>query len=117
MTAWLVILLLTAIAALLHEAGHLAGALAVGANIRGIGLSWVGLSGRITVWPPCRWRAIAHLLAGPAVNLVAGLACYSGGPEWETAGMVNVLTALFNTVLPQSDGWRAWQVATGGPHA
>jgi hypothetical protein len=108
-TPALVGVLLALVATLAHEVGHLAGALLVGAEIRGVGLSWVGLSCHVRVDPPCRWRCVVHLLAGPAMNALLAAGCWLGD-AWPTFALVNVLLAVFNLTFPKSDGWQAWKV-------
>jgi hypothetical protein len=91
------------IAAVIHEAGHVAGALLTGSRIDRIGINWRGPYLVITVDPPCRWKAVANLLSGPAANLLCGLA---GG----TFGLISVAMGILNLIMPMSDGMQAIRV-------
>lgn len=91
------------IAAVIHESGHVAAALLTGARIDRIGVDWYGPFLTITVEPPCRWKAITNLMAGPAANFLCGLA---GG----TFGLISVAMGLLNLILPGSDGMQSMRV-------
>jgi hypothetical protein len=111
MTTIAICLILAVLATLCHEVGHLGGAYLVGAEIRGVGLSWAGPYVHARVDPPCRWKAVICLLSGCGVNLALALGCWWF--EMDTAALVNALMAGFNLVLPKSDGWQAWKAASG----
>jgi hypothetical protein len=97
---------LAIIATIAHEIGHLVCALTTGAHVKAVRLSWVGLSLRTCVDPPCQWRVQVNYLSGPLMNLMLAGMCWN---LWYTFAWMNLLTAVFNLVLPRSDGWQAWQ--------
>lgn len=88
------------IAAAVHEAGHVTAALLTGAKIGGFGVDWRGPHLAIRIEPPCQWKAVANLMAGPGVNLLCGLA---GG----IFGIISLAMGLLNLILPGSDGMQA----------
>jgi hypothetical protein len=111
MTALPLSIALAILATLAHEIGHLLGAVVTGAEIKAIGIRWAGFYVHACVNPPCRWKARVNLLSGAVANALLALACW--GLDWKTFALVNALTALFNLLLPKSDGWQAARIAVG----
>ncbi len=96
-----------ALAMILHEAGHLSMALALGIKVKHVGLRWKGLYTIREVGSPA--RNLVATLAGPLTNAVL-MAFWHWSP---TFGLANFCFALCN-ILPieGSDGDRAlrcWQ--------
>ena len=98
---------LVLIAAVAHEAGHVAGALLTGSRINRAGFRWIGPFIEITVDPPCRWKAVANLMSGPAANLACGV---FGG----AFGIISVTIGVLNLILPMSDGAQALKICRQG---
>ncbi len=94
-------LLLGILAMLLHEAGHLVAALAIGIRVKRIGLRWKGLYTVREAGPPAKNIVIS--LAGPCVNLLL----IATWPWWPTFGLANLCYTFFNLLpLQGSDGDR-----------
>ena len=97
----------------LHELGHALMAKLVGAKIKAWGLNRTGPYVRVSINPPCMWRAQLCLFSGPLVNLLLSLLFLATNPVLHVVGMLNLPFALFNLLLPRSDGWQMWKATTG----
>ncbi|MFZ0743996.1 MAG: hypothetical protein WAM85_06300 [Terracidiphilus sp.] len=97
-------LFLGVLAMALHEAAHLAMALAVGVRIKKIGFHWKGLYTLREAGSPAKNALIS--LAGPLANLALLLTWH-----WSaTFGIANLCFTFFNLLpLQGSDGDRVWQ--------
>ena len=94
-------LLFGILAMLIHEAGHMAAAQAIGIRIKSIGLCWKGLYTVRETGSPAKNLLIS--LAGPLTNVVL-LAFW---PLSHTFGLANLCFAFFNLIpLRGSDGDR-----------
>jgi len=95
--------LIALVVMILHEAGHLAAARALGIRIKRAGISWRGMyvvreTGSATA-------NLITTLAGPLFNLSLALAW----PLSREFALINALFALGNLLpLEGSDGQRAW---------
>jgi Zn-dependent protease len=89
------------VAMVLHEAGHLLAALAVGIKIRGVGLRWKGLYTVREAGPPAKNLLVS--LAGPLTNLLLILSWH-----WSpTFGLANLCFGVCNLLpIGGSDGER-----------
>ncbi len=93
-------------AILIHETGHALAASALGYSWRPTIVRWHGLpvGPAIQMVQPTRWDSAVIALAGPAANLVTGVAAwYLGGVSF---GFLSVLLGLVSLVpLHGLDGW------------
>lgn len=95
-------LLLGILGMALHEAGHLAMALAVGVKVKNVGFCWKGMYTVREAGPPLKNLIIS--LAGPAVNL----ALLFTWPWAREFALANLCFTVFNLIpIKGSDGDRA----------
>ncbi len=87
----------------LHEAAHVAAALALGINVKGFGVSWKGVY--IVRESGSPLQNLITTLAGPFLNLL--LAAAWPGPH--NFAFLNLLFGVCNLLpIAGSDGQRAW---------
>ena len=97
---------LVVLAAMLHEAGHLAALRLVGAHIEGITLTVFGAEIRADTRYLPYWKDIFCTLAGPGVNIAAAFILARGSEDYLLAG-ANLLQGGFNLLpLTGLDGAR-----------
>lgn len=101
------VLPLTALFALCHEGGHLAGLRLAGARVEAVRLTAFGAEIRADTRYLPYGREIACTLAGPAVNLALALV-FARGLGWYLPAGINLFMGCFNLLpLPSLDGGRA----------
>lgn len=91
---------------LLHEAGHVAMAQALGFHVTQVHLSVMGAT---TVYEADHRTAHERVLvaaAGPAVSVALAVVFALMGGIWEQLAVLNLLVAVFNLIpIPGFDGW------------
>lgn len=94
-------------AMVLHEAAHVITAIALGINVKRVGLGWKGIYTVRDQGTPGKNLLVS--LAGPITNLVLILSWH----WWPVFGMANMCVGLTNLLpIDGSDGlrvWRCWQ--------
>lgn len=94
-------------AMVLHEAAHIVAAMALGVEVKGVGLGWKGIYTLRDPGTPGRNLLVS--LAGPLMNLVLILSWH----WWPTFGMANLCVGIVNLLpIEGSDGlriMRCWQ--------
>jgi Zn-dependent protease len=96
------VMLLGVPAMVLHECGHVVGALMCGVKVKRVGVCRRGLYTVREQGP--KWSNIAVSAAGPLVNLVLAIALWN---SMTTFAEVNVIACLYNLLpIPNSDGTR-----------
>lgn len=93
------------LACLLHEAGHIAMAAAMGGRVVELSLSVVGAELRIHYDTPLNYGQESMVaLAGPAVNLLSGILSMALG--WRLAAALSLAAGIFNLlpILPLDGG-------------
>lgn len=113
---WKMILLILS-AAVVHELGHYVVLRAVGGRAVTLGIGPMGANLRTDCYRLSYGREMLAILAGPAVNLLAGLALAAGGKYtgWETlyeAAGAHMMAGCFNLLpIRNLDGGRLVQLA------
>lgn len=91
---------------LLHEAGHVLMAQALGFHVTQVHLSVMGAT---TVYEAEHRSAHERVLvaaAGPAVSVALAVVFALMGGPWEELAVLNLLVAVFNLIpIPGFDGW------------
>ena len=104
---WGTALFFLLLAALCHEAGHLAALWLLGARVKRIRLGWLGAEICSDTARLSYVQEIFCVLAGPAVNLLLGLALARISDAYLLAG-ASVVQGLFNLLpVPSLDGGTA----------
>ena len=99
-----------ALSLLAHEAAHIGMALALGLQVKRIGVSFRGPYIVREQGAPFTNAAVA--LAGPLTNLLLALFYGDLSPQF---GLVNLILGGFNLLpVPHSDGRRAWAAIREG---
>lgn len=92
-----------AISLIVHEAAHVATALALGLRVRRVGVSLKGPY--IVREPGTPWENALVSLAGPGINLLIALLFWDVAPQF---ALINLVLGAFNLLpFPHSDGRRA----------
>jgi Zn-dependent protease len=103
-TGFVAYLTICVLALILHELGHAMVATATGIRIKRVGISWRGPYLVREQGPPM--ACVLTALAGPAMNLVLGMAFWHTAPQFS---VVNLVLGAYNLLpfIPGLDGYNA----------
>jgi len=98
----------SALAILLHEAGHVAVAAACGVRVKGVGIWWFSPYIRRERGAP--WQEVLITLAGPGANLLTACVTLRIGRDPELCTLSLAIAFVSLLPLPCSDGLRAYKL-------